>query len=67
MSVSRLLNPAYLEIGDFRFRISKNAFIKMSASLPVTQQRDLVKMGQAEMYLSGFTYFHVCKGSAGRG
>ena len=39
----------------------------MSASLPVTRQGDLVKMGQAEMYLSGFTYFHVCKGSAGRG
>ena len=39
----------------------------MSVSLPVTRQRDLVKMGQAEMYLSGFTCFHVCKGSAGRG
>ena len=39
----------------------------MSAFLPVTRQEDLVKMGQAEMYLSGFTCFHVCKGSAGRG
>ena len=39
----------------------------MSASLPVTRQEDLVKMGQAEMNLSGFTCFHVCKGSAGRG